>query len=418
MKLYKRHIFDKIQPYLGDETILVLLGARQVGKTHILHYIDNYLKEKHHKTLYYDLEFPDLLSVLNQGTQAFLIDLENKGYLKDENIFVFIDEIQYLDNPSSFLKIIADHHKNIHLIVSGSSTFDIKTKFTNSLAGRTLNFEVFPLSFSEFLTFKESEYTTSKHLSSSGLKYIQMLYTEFIIYGGYPKIVLESNVIKKQQHLIQLIDTYVRKDIRDLADITDITKFNSMLKVLSSQSGQLLNVASLSRETNISQPTLHKYLSILEETFIIKRVTPFSRSPSVEISKNPKIFFLDTGLQSLLWLGNFAPTILGNILETNIFSELVKRYGRGTIHFWRTKSGQEVDFVITTNNQILPIEVKKTFPTLLPRGLKNFLEKYTPKQYRIVSLSDTKYLPSSIWPWEIQSARFPLFTPCNFNLKK
>lgn len=401
MKLYKRHIFDKIQPYIGDETILVLLGARQVGKTHIMHYIENYLKEQNHKTLYYDLEFPHLLSTLNQGTDAFLNDLAGKGYITGEIIFVFIDEIQYLDNPSSFLKIIADHHKNIHLIVSGSSTFDIKTKFTNSLAGRTLNFEVFPLSFAEFLIFKDSVYTNITKLSTAGLKYIQMLYAEFITYGGYPKIVLEPSIIKKQQHLVQLIDTYVRKDIRDLGDITDIAKFNGMLKVLAAQSGQLLNISALSRETNISQPTLHKYVSLLEETFIIKRVTPFSHSPSVEISKNPKIFFLDSGLQSLLWLGDFQSTLLGNILETNIFSELVKLYGRGNINFWRTKSGQEVDFVITAHNQVLPIEVKTTFPASIPRALKNFSSKYNPSQHRVVALSGTKSLPDFIWPWEI-----------------
>lgn len=402
MKLYKRHIFDQIQPYLGDETILVIVGARQVGKTHILHYIQNYLKTKNHKTLYYDLEFPNLLSLLNQGTDAFIIDLESKGYVKGKNIFVFIDEIQYLDNPSSFLKIIADHYKNIHLIVSGSSTFDIKTKFTNSLAGRTINFEVFPLSFAEFITFKESIYTNVSKLSSAGLKHIQMLYKEYIIYGGYPKIVLEPDIIKKQQHLLQLIDTYVRKDIRDLADITDISKFNKILKVLAFQSGQLLNVASLSRETGISQPTLHKYLSILEETFIIKMITPFSHSPSVEISKNPKIFFLDSGLQSLLWLGQFQNIIQGNIFETNIFSELVKKYGREAIHFWRTKIHQEIDFIIEYEmGKILPIEVKINFQKFNVRTMKSFCNKYKIKDWKVIGLEGMKEIKNNIYPWEI-----------------
>ncbi|VVA44586.1 conserved hypothetical protein [Candidatus Roizmanbacteria bacterium] len=402
MKLYKRHIFDQIQPYLGDETILVIIGARQVGKTHILQYIQNYLKTKNHKTLYYDLEFPNLLSLLNQGTDAFIIDLESKGYVKGKNIFVFIDEIQYLNNPSSFLKIIADHYKNIHLIVSGSSTFDIKTKFTNSLAGRTINFEVFPLSFAEFITFKESIYTNVSKLSSAGLKHIQMLYKEYIVYGGYPKIVLEPDIIKKQQHLLQLIDTYVRKDIRDLADITDISKFNKILKVLAFQSGQLLNVASLSRETGISQPTLHKYLSILEETFIIKMITPFSRSPSVEISKNPKIFFLDSGLQSLLWLGQFQNIIQGNIFETNIFSELVKKYGREVIHFWRTKIHQEIDFIIEYEmGKILPIEVKINFQKFNVRTMKSFCNKYKIKDWKVIGLEGTKATKNDIYPWEI-----------------
>ncbi|KKT29924.1 MAG: hypothetical protein UW41_C0025G0014 [Candidatus Collierbacteria bacterium GW2011_GWC2_44_18] len=401
MQLYKRSVFDQIQPYLGDETILVLLGARQVGKTHILRYIDNYLTEQGHKTIYYDLEFPNLLSLLNQGTDTFIADLANKGYLKDENIFVFIDEIQYLDNPSSFLKIIADHYKNIHLIVSGSSTFDIKTKFTNSLAGRTIEFEVFPLSFAEFLIFKESEYKNIINLSSSGIKYIGRLYAEFVTYGGYPKIVLEPDTVKKQQHLLQLIDTYVRKDIRDLADITDITKFNGMLKVLSFQSGQLLNIAALSRETGISQPTIHKYLSILEETFIIKLITPYSHSPSVEISKNPKIFFLDSGLQSLLWLDGFAPTLLGNILETNIFSELVKLHGRHNIHFWRTKSGQKIDFILDLPTGLTPIEVKTNFVQYSSKHLTQFATKYKSKPGLVVALLGTPKDQYYLYPWQL-----------------
>lgn len=401
MKLYKRSIFDKIKPYLGDETILVLLGARQVGKTHLLRYIQNYLTTQRHKSLFYDLEFPDLLATLNQGVDSFLSDLASKGYQVGESIFILIDEIQYLDNPSSFLKIIADHHPNIHLIVSGSSTFDIKTKFTNSLAGRTINFEVFPLSFTEFLIFKESEYLDLTQLSSAGLQSILLLYAEFIRYGGYPKIVLEPDSIKKQRHLLGLIDTYVRKDIRDLAAITDIIKFNAMLKVLSSQSGQLLNVSALSRETGISQPTLTKYLSILEETFIIKLITPYSQSPSVEITKNPKIFFLDSGLLSLLWFGDFPKTLLGNIFETNIFSELVKYYGRPNIHFWRTKSGQEIDFILDNHNHLTPIEVKTNFQQYSARHLALFEAKYKSHPGLVVGLRGTPQNNNYRYPWQI-----------------
>ena len=402
MQLYKRDIFNEIKPYLGDETILVLLGARQVGKTHVLKYIQKLLEEEKSKTFYYDLEYPDLLGILNKGTSEFISNLGSKGYLENENVFVFIDEIQYLDNPSSFLKIIADHYKNIHLIVSGSSTFDIKTKFTNSLAGRYISFEIFPLSFREFLKFKNSEYVNIDSLSFSALYHIKLLYAEFIKYGGYPRIVLEPDETKKRDHLLQLIETYVRKDIRDLADITDINKFNSMLKVLASQSGQILNVAALSRETTISQSTLHKYLSILEETFVIKRVTPFSHSPSVEISKNPKIFFLDSGLQSLLWFGNFQTTLLGNVFETNVFSELVKKYGRRNIHFWRNKQQKEIDFIIEKDDlSILPIEVKTNFAQFSLKSINNFLKKYKLDKFNVVGLEGRKDKDYFKYPWEI-----------------
>ena len=402
MQLYKRDIFNEIKPYLGDETILVLLGARQVGKTHVLKYIQKLLEEEKSKTFYYDLEYPDLLGILNKGTSEFISNLGSKGYLENENVFVFIDEIQYLDNPSSFLKIIADHYKNIHLIVSGSSTFDIKTKFTNSLAGRYISFEIFPLSFREFLKFKNSEYVNIDSLSFSALYHIKLLYAEFIKYGGYPRIVLEPDETKKRDHLLQLIETYVRKDIRDLADITDINKFNSMLKVLASQSGQILNVAALSRETTISQSTLHKYLSILEETFVIKRVTPFSHSPSVEISKNPKIFFLDSGLQSLLWFGNFQTTLLGNVFETNVFSELVKVYGRNNIHFWRNKQQKEIDFIVEMDDlSILPIEVKTNFAQFSLKSINNFLKKYKLDKFNVVGLEGRKDKDYFKYPWEI-----------------
>ena len=401
MKLYKRDIFSQIEPYIGDETIIVLHGARQVGKTHILKYIQNWLEERGKKSLYYDLEYSDTLDLINHGTTAFINELSGKKYIEGEEIYVLIDEIQYLDNPSSFLKIIADHYKNIHLIVSGSSTFDIKTKFTNSLAGRTTPFEVFPLSFSEFLTFKESEYHVTRQPSSSAIHSFTEYYQEFIKYGGYPKVVLEPIVEKKKRYLIQMIDTYIRKDIRDLTTISDIRKFNSMLKILASQSGQLLSMKALSNETDTAFTTIQKYLSILEETYIIKLVSPYSHSASVEISKNPKIYFYDSGLLSILWLNNFQDTIIGNVFETNIFSELVKLYGRQNIHFWRTKSGKEIDFILELPPHLIPIEVKTNFQQYSSKHLAHFTAKYKSEPGKVVALLGNPKNEHYLYPWQL-----------------
>ena len=402
MTLYKRKIFDKIQPYLGDETVIVLHGARQVGKTHILFYIRDWLLAKSKKVLYYDLEYPELLADLNGGVEVFISDLIGKGYIKEEEIYILIDEIQYLDNPSSFLKIIADHYKNIHLIVSGSSTFDIKSKFKDSLAGRTTSFEIFPLNFEEFLEFKGISYNPSLVASSSGILNLKENYTEFVKYGGYPKVVLEKTEEKKKSYLLQVIDTYIRKDIRDLAKVEDVRKFNNMLKVLASQSSSLLDLRSLSRETNISLPTLSKYLSILEETFVIKRVSPYSKSPSVEISKNPKIFFLDSGLQSILWLNSFQGSLLASIFETNLFGELVKKFGRQTVHFWRTKTQLELDFIVEKeDDSIIPIEVKTNFQQFDQKTINLFLKKYKVADWKIVGLNGKKIEANGFYPWEI-----------------
>ena len=167
-KIYKREIINEIKKYLNNEEIIVLHGARQVGKTCILYYIEDYLKKSGRVTHYIDLEDSRYVRILDSGIKEFLDYLREEGVIGDSNksvkdkAFVFIDEIQYLKDPSSFLKLIADHSKNIKLIVSGSSSFDIKRKFKDSLTGRTIDFEIFGLSFKEFLLFKDYPFDKEK----------------------------------------------------------------------------------------------------------------------------------------------------------------------------------------------------------------------------------------------------------------
>jgi predicted AAA+ superfamily ATPase len=160
-------------------------------------------------------------------------------------------------------------------------------------------------------------------------------------------------------------------------------------------------MTALSRETNISFPTLQKYLSVLEETYVIKLVTPYSKSASVEISKNPKIFFFDSGLASLLWFQTFQKTMLGPVLETSIFGELVKRYGRHPVHFWRTKHKQEVDFIVETEKQVLPIEVKTSFNQFSQGAMRSFLKKYNLAKWCVIALDGEKKDQHYIFPWQI-----------------
>lgn len=399
--IYKRTVFEQIKKYFNDDLVIVLHGARQVGKTYILLYIQQYLKKQNKKVFYFDLEYPDVLAEINRGVENFIQMIKAKGYKENETIHVLVDEIQYLDNPSSFIKIIADHYKNIHLLVSGSSSFDIKTKFKDSLVGRTVNFEIYNLSFEEFLTFKEKNIVIAEAKTEKDISDLKNLYREYVIYGGYPKIVLEQEEEKKKTILLQIIDTYIRKDIKDLGHIEDIKKFNNLLYVLASQSSNLLNMASLSIETNISFPTLRKYLSILEETYVIKLVIPYSKSASVEISKNPKIFFFDSGLTSMLWFQTFQKTLLGPVFETNIFGELVKQYGRLSIHFWRTKHKQEIDFIVKTERELLPVEVKTSFNQFNQGAIRSFLKNYHLTDWRVIGLEGEKKDKHYIFPWQI-----------------
>ena len=201
MSYKKREIFEKIIPYLDIPETVVIHGSRQVGKTTLMKMLINYLEKKNKKCFYLDLEMPRYLELCNQGHEELIRYLELKtpsDIQKKEKLYVFIDEIQYLDNPSSFLKLLYDHHREKYkIIVSGSSSFSIKSKFKDSLVGRIIDVEIFGLSFKEFLHFKDLSYSLDGS-SEVANQELNKLYLEYIKHGFYPQVVLASNLELKQ----------------------------------------------------------------------------------------------------------------------------------------------------------------------------------------------------------------------------
>lgn len=402
--ILKRDIIDEINKYMDTDDIIVLHGARQVGKTSIFYYLQDQLKKQDRITHFIDLEDSRFVAILDSGVEEFIKHLREEGIVSDrqkKKAYVFIDEIQYLANPSSFLKLSADHYKNIKLIVSGSSSFAIKTKFKDSLAGRTVNFEIFNLSFKEFLSFKQYTFKSSKAYTQKKIDELKSLFKEYVLYGGYPKIVLTPEVEKKEKYLQQIIDTYVKKDIRDLANIKDIDKFNKLLETLAAQSSQLLNIVELSNTTRIAKQTIEKYLFILENTYIIKLLRPFSRNIRSELFKLPKIYFYDTGLMQMLWLKGFQKEIIGSVFETAIFIELIKKYTKDAVFYWRTKDKREIDFILKIKNTLLPVEVKLNFGQFSPLTVEYFNRHYELNKYKVVSLNGKPKNKFYVYPWDV-----------------
>ncbi|HPT08284.1 MAG TPA: ATP-binding protein [bacterium] len=401
--IYKRKIIDEILTFINLEEIIVLHGARQVGKTHILLWLQNYLKDKKENTYFIDLEDSRFKKILDLGIDEFINHLKEEGfYPKDEKkLYVFIDEIQYLENPSNFLKLIADHYKNIKLIISGSSSFEIKNKFKDSLVGRTINFEIFNLSFEEFLLFKGYNYNQKQVFTQKKNEELKMLYKEFVLFGAYPKIALIDEIKIKEKRLQQIIDTYIKKDIKELANIDNIEKFNKLIEILASQSGQIINVKELSDTCDLSVPTIEKYLFILEQTYIIKLVKPYNKNIRSELVKAPKVFFYDSGLMQMLIFKSLTKEIIGNVFETNIFSELIKKYKSSNIYYWRTKDKKEIDFIIKDKNNIIPVEVKLNFARADYSTINYFLREYNLDKNFIIALDGNKDKKTCIYPWEI-----------------
>ena len=408
VNLYKRTIVSSIEQFLDSPDIIVLHGSRQVGKTSIMLYLIEHLKNLNYDTFYIDLEDLRFTAILDSGAKNLFKYLEENSIIKNKKLYLFIDEIQYLENPSNILKILHDHYsERIKLFISGSSTFAIKSKFKDSLVGRTINFEIFPLSFREYLLFKGSKIDISKEISSSvTINELKDLYTDYIIYGGYPRIVLEKEIQKKEMLLQQIIDTYIRKDIRDIGDIRDINKFNILLEILASQSGKIINVNELASTIRISRQTVEHYLFLLENTYVIRLVRPYSRNIRSELIKSPKVFLYDSGITSLLWMKTFPNTILGNLFETSVFSELVKTTKKSALYFWRTKDKKEIDFILRKEDTLSPIEVKLSAIHLKNTAINYFTKNYACKKSYCISLNiegEKKGDVEFIYPWEIES---------------
>lgn len=399
-KIYKRKIIDEILKYLDEKETLILYGARQVGKTFILYWLTNFLSEKKEQVYYTDLEERRYLELLNQGPESLEKLFLEQGFNLKKRIFVLIDEIQYLENPTNFLKIVNDHYRNFKLIVSGSSTFEIRKKIGKALVGRALIFEIFGLSFEEFLIFKEYKKGAGLVLTEIKEQELKKLFEEFTLFGSYPKISLISEKEKKEKYLWQIVDTYLKKDIRDLAEVKELEKFNKLLETLASQTGKLLNIEELANTCHLAKQTVQHYLFVLENTYVINLVKPFSRNLRSELFKTPKIYFYDSGLAHLLWLKVISPQVLGEVFETAVFSELVKKFGKDSVNFWRTKDKKEIDFILKIRNKIIPVETKVNFNSFSKSSIEYFSKKYNLKQHYCVGLKG-KRKKNFIFPWEL-----------------
>lgn len=404
--MIERKIVRTISKYINTDDIIVLHGARQVGKTSIMRLIYDRIKKAKY---FFDLEDSRFLSICNGGIDEILAYLRQKGIIKNESdkCFIFIDEVQYLENPLSLLKLFCDHHKNVKLVVSGSSSFDIRKKFKDSLVGRTVSFEIFPLDFEEFLLFRGEKIDLSEKITNTALTAkLTALYKEFALYGGYPKIALTSDTEIRETYIQQIIDTYIRKDIRDLANVKNIDRFNKLIQVLASQSGNLLNISELADTTRLARQTVEEYLFILEATFVIRLVHPYYNNIRSELFKMPKIFFYDTGILSMLCLKMLPMEITGNIFETSVFSELVKKYKKENVMFWRTQSKKELDFVVRDRFNIIPVEAKINNVAFSSSATRYFTEKYDIEQSYCISLYGDKSDAENvrfIRPWDIYS---------------
>ncbi len=384
--MIQREILQKIESWLNKEKILIIKGARQVGKTYLLKEIKARLEKSGNKVVYLLADEIDNKSILKNLAN---LELYLKQYFNFPNDFIYliIDEFQTIENPGLLLKNIFDKYKNkIQLIVSGSSALEIN-KNSEYLTGRAIHFNIDRINFKEYFDFCEG--VNVKRYNFSNFKELKVFFEtfqhklelsmgEYLSYGGYPEVLTTQGVEEKEMVLKSIIKTYIDKDIINQLKIENTVGFNNLIKVLVGQIGQMINSQELSNTTNISINTLKKYLEILVGTYIIDLVTPYFRNIRSEISKMPKVYVLDIGIRNYL-LRSFNVSLdgQGGIVENFVYNTLLTQYAKEYIHFYRTSGGAEIDFVIEDkNNQLILCEVKYRNKISVPVIMNNFEKRY------------------------------------------
>ncbi len=362
---YTRHLDTHLTDHVRTlKETLVLLGARQVGKTTIL---TKLFPRAHYMT------------VDNEQIRLILERYDISAYkslvLQETNILV-IDEVHLVTDPGRAAKILFDQMPGIHLVLTGSSSLTIKNRATESLAGRKVEYHLYPLTVSEYLVQMGIEsqlfYPILRHLGRNDPFSRERAYPFDAVaithtamqYGLYPAVLSHP---KKDVYLRNLVESVVFRDLLELSLIENRIAARNLLRLLAYQIGSLINVHELATKLRIDAKTVRRYLTLFEQSYIIFTVPPYTRSGRKEIGKMPKIYFFDCGLRNAI-LDNFQPIDArpdaGALFENLVVSEVMKANYYGsfgyTLHFWRTTDGSEVDLVLEKEKTLIGLEIKSS----------------------------------------------------------
>lgn len=381
-QFFYRDVIDKVKEHMKSKDIIVLIGSRQVGKTTILKILGKSQEKDEGAAVYYfDAEIPDHMEIFSSYSN--FLSYFNQIITSERRVYIYLDEFQKIPHINKVLKIVHDHHENVKLLVSGSSSLEIQKKVEESLAGRKKVIEVYPLSFREVLRFNKEDELLSVFdnfsLNASVIPFFDRffnLFMDYSIWGGYPKVVIAKNKNEKIFELEDIYKSYIEKDIKSFLRDENVIAFNKLLKLISVNIGSLSNLNILTQQLGIARVTLERYIFILENTFIIKKVNPYFKNKLKEISKMPKLYFHDTGLRNYA-ISNFNQLVYrsdgGFLLENAILIELLKKNIKLlNINFWRTKTGQEIDFVLSKESRVILAESKLSTPKQLPLSFSAF----------------------------------------------
>jgi hypothetical protein len=369
-RIIQQQVVDNL---ISRHKIVLIFGARQVGKTTLLRIVQEQLEKSGRRVRYINCDIQEERQAINTTARALL-----DRVVQDRDVLL-IDEAQNLDNPGLILKILYDTYPGVQIAATGSSSFDLRNRVSDPLTGRFIDFTLFPLSFAEILA-------ASPVGADPALRkpYADNLLETLLLYGLYPEIYTEGDQAFRKEHLTRLVDSYLFRDIIAFDRIRRSQTVVDLTRALAYRIGNLVNETELASRLKIDRKTVMNYMEILEKSFVIVRLTPFSNNPRQEIGKQMKVYFTDIGIRNAL-IGDFNSLMVrsdvGALWENFVIMERLKSlaYQRQSSqpHFWRSYQGAEVDYLEIEGSAIKAFEIKYGATPSLSRGAKTFQDAYS-----------------------------------------
>lgn len=365
-RVYKDNLNDLIK----KGKVLVIYGPRRVGKTTLL---QDYLDTSDLKYKFDSGERLSVQQVLGSGDFDAIFE-----YIEGYELLV-IDEAQVIPGIGAGLKIIVDHRPDVRIVATGSSSFDLARSIGEPLVGRKKTLRLFPIAQSELLGSLYNKAELKEQLE------------DFLIFGSYPDVLNATTRQEKIDYLLELVDSYLLKDILALDNIKSPKALLDLLKLLAFQVGSEVSLNELAGQLGWDAKTVGRYLDLLEQCFIITRVGGFGRNLRNEVTAKNKYFFVDNGIRNAI-ISQFNSLDnrddIGKLWENFIFSERFKNRSYkniyGSIYFWRTYQGQEIDFIEERDGQLHAYEVKWSSKKR-PGAPKDWSSAYPDATYSIVN---------------------------------
>lgn len=338
--MLKRKLYTSIMQRIAGPETIVVTGMRRTGKTVLLHQVFDSIESRN--KVYLDLENPINRKFFeNENYDALIADFATFGISPAERAYIFLDEIQQLPTIPSVVKYLSDHYK-IKFFLTGSASFYLKNLFSESLAGRKILYELYPVDFDEFLILKDQALTPPQQgRPSSEAVYTRFarLYQEYMEFGGFPGVITKATVQEKRESLEDIFTSYFEKEVLQLSDFRKNNVVRDLILLLFQRVGSSIEYQKIASELGVSRITIKEYLAFLEQTYLFTCIRPFSRNRDSEIRGMQKIYCIDSGL-----VNHFGKVNEGSLIKNTIFHQL--RVHARTIQYYRRKNGREIDFIV------------------------------------------------------------------------